>query len=236
MNRQRNQIIMNKNSQKLIQNIKRLEGLDAGFDAICEKTTQFMWQTNEGREKKVTFSWSYCPEDEEFFIETANDTDQHRYWHSKDEESFRYFTEVANKMVGEWVIHNSWFYPQGYRETIEESELQENALIGAVLHQMLKDGKIKVTGKLNFDPKHRELFKSTSDLVYVILTRWIFNPKYPSEVRCVEEMFQIDFVNGEAKRSGSNRDRCFSKVEFVKEFKADYQEQDQFYSQEFEGR
>lgn len=222
---QTNQIIMNKNSHKLIQNIKRKIGSDAGFDALCEETTRQMYLINEGREKKVTFSWSYCPEDQDFFLETANDTSQKRYWHCKDEESFQYFTEVATKMIGDWVIHNSWFYPQGYPETIDEEGYQENALIGAVLHQMFMRGDFKVGEKLQLNREHRELFKSTSDIVYVILTRWIFNPKYPSEARCVEEMFQIDFRKGEIRGSGVNHDRCYSKVDFERELQVDLQEQ-----------
>lgn len=222
MNKQRNQVKMDKNSRYLVQNIKEFIGDDTGFDSLCEESIREIHVVNSKREYPVSISWSYSPNLQEFLVNTVS-SGKSRYWYSKDDSSFQYFNQVVPKMIGNWVIHGSRFYPDNYVETIGHPDDQENALIGAVLHQMLRSGLLKRDETLLLDQGSREIFSTEDGVVQVILTLWVWN-RDTSHVKCIEEGFLIDFRNGKFNSSGKNYDLC--KDEVVREFSDQSLEQD----------
>lgn len=226
MKTQSNQIKMSKDSHKLVQNIKKYVKTQVGFDSLCEDALRDIYEVNNQRQYPISISWSYTPDLKDFLIGTTNIEEKSRYWYSKNEETFQYFIDVVPHMIGDWVLHNSVFYPQHYVETIQPHQVEENALIGAVLHRMLRSGMFKKDETLLLDSSSREIFNFTSNIITVILTLWVWEPGF-TQCKCVEEKFSIDFRNG-TYNSSSKIEQVRYKDEIVQEFQDQSLEQDDF--------
>lgn len=198
----KNQVKFSKDSHLLMQTVKEYVGSDEGFNTLCEEAIAEICAVNSEREWPLCISWSYSPDDVDFIISTANVEDKYRYWYCKRDCLFQYFTEVVPLMVGDWVVQGSNFYPQNYVETIYPPKDRENALVGAVLHRLLKS-RFKRDEELLLDGDIRNVFVDVHDEVRIILTLWVWGPNR-LEVICDERMYLINFRKGTYNCSGKN--------------------------------
>lgn len=198
----KNQVKFSKDSHLLIQAIKECIGSEEGFNSLCEEAIAEICEVNSEREWPLCISWSYSPDDVDYFISTINVEGKYRYWHCKKDCLFQYFDEVVPLMIGNWVIQGSKYYPQNYVETIYSPKDRENALVGAVLHRLLKS-RFKRDEELLLDGDIRNAFEDVHDVIRIILTLWVWGPNR-CEVQCDERMYLINFRKKTFNCSGKN--------------------------------